>query len=111
MKFLMNNREWEIKELSQDEMRETFTKYDQKQESGRYFGLTWADTGMIYLDKDLCLGQKIQTLKHELMHCYIYCHLFDGDKSYTEEDLCNISANAHDSIHEIVVKYFKGAKK
>lgn len=27
MKFKMNNREWEVKELSQEEMREKFREY------------------------------------------------------------------------------------
>lgn len=58
-------------------------------------------------DKDLCLDQKKQTLKHELMHCYIGCYLFNVEKEYTEEDLCNISSNSHDIIHKIVEQYFK----
>lgn len=108
MKFEMNNRIWEIKELSQDEMRETFTKYDDPSKTGRYFGLTYMDNSKIYIDKDLCLDQKKQTLKHELMHCYIGCYLFNDDnRNYTEEDLCNISANSHNIIHDIVEKYFK----
>ena len=111
MKFYMNNRQWEIKELSQDEMRETFTKYEEPAKSGRYFGLTWLDTSSIYIDKDICLDQKKQTLKHELMHCYIGCFLFnDDEKQFSEEDLCNISANSHDIIHEIVEDYFANKK-
>lgn len=109
MKFKMNNRNWEIIELSQDKMRETFTKYDEPSKTGRYLGLTYVDNNKIYIDKDLCLDQKKQTLKHELMHCYIACYLFDGeDKSFSEEDLCNISSNAHDIINKIYLNYFKG---
>ena len=110
MKFKMNNRDWEIKELSQEEMREKFReyKYDGEPKEGKYFGLTYFDKNKIYIDKDLCLDQKEQTLKHELMHCYIGCYLFNSEKEYTEEDLCNISSNSHDIIHEIVNDYFKG---
>lgn len=110
MKFKMNDREWEIIELSQEEIREKIReyKYDGEPKEGRYFGLTYLDNSKIYIDKDLCLDQKKQTLKHELMHCYIGCYLFNVEKEYTEEDLCNISSNSHDIIHKIVEDYFKG---
>lgn len=113
MKFEMNNREWEIIELSQEEIREKIReyKYDGEPKEGRYFGLTYLDNSKIYIDKDLCLDQKKQTLKHELMHCYIGCYLFNIEKEYTEEDLCNISSNSHDIIHKIVEDYFKGDKQ
>lgn len=113
MKFKMNDREWEIIELSQEEIREKIReyKYDGEPKEGRYFGLTYLDNSKIYIDKDLCLDQKKQTLKHELMHCYIGCYLFNAEKEYTEEDLCNISSNSHDIIHKIVEDYFKGDKQ
>lgn len=109
MKFKMNNRDWEIIELSQDEIRQHLKdyKYDGDPQEGKYFGQTYMDEQKIYLDKDLHIQQKKQTLMHELMHCYIGCFLFEnGKEHYTEEDICNISANAHDIIHEIVTKYF-----
>lgn len=109
MNFKMNDRLWKIVELSQEEIREKFKeyKYDGEPQEGRYFGLTYLDSGKIYIDKDLCLDQKMQTLKHELMHCYIGCYLFNDNRNYTEEDLCNISANSHDIIHDIVNEYFR----
>ena len=108
-KFSMNNRNWEIIELSQEDMRKTLTKYGDKPDGGRYFGLTYLGNRKSYIDKDLCLDQKKQTLKHELMHCYIGCYLFNDERSYTEEDVCNLSANSHDIIHKIVEGYFQNA--
>ena len=64
------------------------------------------DEQTIYIDKDLHIEQKRQTLMHELMHCYIGNYLY-STKEYTEEDLWNISANSHDIIHKIVEDYFK----
>lgn len=107
MKFKINNREWEIIELSQEKIKEKIKEYDgEVEEKGIYFGSTQTSNQKIYLDKDLCIEQKRQTLMHELMHCYIVCFLF-STKNYDEEDLCNISANSHDIIHEIVEQYFK----
>lgn len=106
MKFKINNRNFEIIEINQKEMRETFSIYDGEPQTGRYFGLTYLDNGKVYIDKDLCIDQKKQTLKHELMHCYIGCYLFNDERQYTEEDLCNISANSHDIIHKITENYF-----
>lgn len=110
MKFKMNDRDWEIIELDQDEMRKTFKKYDGEPKEGRYFGLTYMDDGIIYIDKDLCIGQKKQTLLHELMHCYIGCYIDTSDNTYNEEALCNISANSHYIIHKIVKDYFREVK-
>ena len=109
MKFKMNNREWIIKELTQDEIRQHIKdyKYDGEPREGKYFGQTYLDEQTIYIDKDLCIGQKKQTLMHELVHCYIECYLCNYYQKCTEEDICNISANSHDIIHEIVENYFK----
>lgn len=109
MEFEMNNRNWKIIELSQEDIREKFKKYkyDGEPQEGRYFGLTYTDSQVIYIDKDLHIQQKRQTLLHELMHCYIDCYLFNSRKGYDEEDVCNISSNSHQIIHKIVEKYFK----
>lgn len=112
MKFKMNNREWEIRELSQEEIRQHIKdyKYDGEPiEVGKYFGQTYFDEQIIYIDKDLHIEQKRQTLMHELMHCYIGCYLYEF-KGFDEENVCNISANSHDIIHEIVERYFKNGK-
>lgn len=107
MKFKINNRTWEIKELPQEEIREHLInyKYDGQPGEGKYYGQTYYDEQIIYIDKDLHPEQKRQTLLHELTHCYIGCYLFSS-KQFTEEDVCNISACSHDLIHKIVEDYF-----
>ncbi|MBR5303415.1 MAG: hypothetical protein IKU37_01145 [Candidatus Gastranaerophilales bacterium] len=112
MKFKMNDREWEIKELTQEEIRQHFInyKYDGEPVGGKYYGLTYMDEQTIYIDCGLHIEQKKQTLMHELMHCYIGCYITHQEKQYTEEDLCNISANSHYIIHKIVEEYFKENK-
>lgn len=109
MKFKMNDRDWEIIELSQEKIREKFReyKYDGEPKEGKYFGLTYIDTQKIYIDKDLHVQQKVQTLLHELMHCYIGSYLScSQEQMFNEELLCDISANSHIMISNIICKYF-----
>ena len=109
MNFVMNNRNWKIIEFSQEEIKQHMIdyKYDGEPADGRYYGQTYIDEQIIYIDKNLNSEQKRQTLLHELMHCYIGCYLFQNSKDYSEEDLCNISACSHDIISKIVNDYFK----
>lgn len=100
----MNNREWEIKEISQ----EMFEPSNNEAEQGDCFGLCDYEQQIIYLWQDLHQQQKRATLMHELMHCYIGCYFsFEDIGNYPEDVLCNIAANSHDIIHQIVEDYFK----
>ena len=108
MKFKINNMEWEIVEANQEEIKQEMKKhFDKPDEEGKYFGVTYLDTQKIFLDKDLHIQRKRNTLLHELAHCYIgsfITHL--GNKQYIEEDIADILANSHDIIREIVDEYF-----
>ena len=108
MKFKINNKNWEIKELSQQDMREELKKHnDSITEFGKYYGLTDTDIQTIFLDKDLCPDRKRSTLLHELGHCYIVTFITHLDRNYSEEDVVDIISNSHDIIREIVDKYFE----
>lgn len=104
MKFIINNREWEIKEVSKDWLLEEFKK--EYEDAVYCFGLTRYFQQIIYLNNELCNQVKKQTLYHELMHCYLWSYL-SNQFEYNEEQLCDVSANSHDIIHEIVSDYFK----
>ena len=106
MKFKINEREWKIVEINQEEMRKRVKEYDGKVDDGQYFGLTLIKYQMIYIAKDLCEDQKRQTLLHELMHCYLETYLFSIE-TLNVENLCDISACSHDVIHKIVEEYFR----
>lgn len=110
MNFKMNNRNWKIQELSQEEIREIYKdyKYDGDPGIGKYFGITYLDKQLIIIDKDLHPEQKKATLLHELMHCFIGCYGFSSSQdTYSEEDLCNLSSNSHQVIHDILEEYFE----
>lgn len=109
MKFKINNEEWAIKEVEQDE----FWKYNNKEQTsddGYYQGVAHLNQNEIWIDKKLPKDKKKKTLYHELMHCYINTHISTYDFNITEEILCDISANSHDLIHKIVEDYFKKEK-
>lgn len=103
MKFKMNNRTYEIKEVSQEDLRLEIGEID-----GDYFGLTIPKKQEIWLWKDLNEEQKRITLMHELSHCYMFCYITFNKTEFNEDDWADISANSHDIIHKIVEDYFKG---
>lgn len=113
MKFEINSCVWIIKEVTQEDIKkEMETRYNRHIEGepcneGRYFGTTYHDMQIIYLDKELPIDRKKKTLLHELTHCYIGSYITHMDKTYCEEDICDIVSNSYDIINKIVEKYFK----
>lgn len=103
MEFSINNRKWKILEVHQKEM------FDESEEkSGYYYGKCLIYKQIIYLDKDLPQETKRKTLLHELMHCYLSSYITLNFLDNISEDIwCDIAANSHDIIHEIVERYFK----
>lgn len=101
MKFKMNNDEWKIKEVAQKD----FDKDDDEQD-GYYYGRTKYATQEVWLWKDLKHEKKRRTLIHELTHIYISTYITNQSMDFNEEKLCDIAANSHDIIHNIVEKYF-----
>lgn len=113
MKFKMNNMNWTIKELSQNEIKVIVNKRRANEDENinstdtRYYGITYHDDLIIYLDKDLPKDRKKKTLLHELGHCYIGCYITHQEKTYDEEMVVDIISNSHNMIHKIVKDYFK----
>lgn len=117
-KFKMNNVEYTIKEVSQQEYKELRIKEDEEEgveisdvKSGIYQGSTHHTKGVVYIDKNLPHEIKRKTLIHELTHCYIREYITHEEKAYNEEMVADISANSHDIIHKIVEDYFKEGDK
>ena len=103
MNFEMNNELWKIKEVPQSE----FWEYDKKEpDGGHYRGVAHFRDNEVWIDEILSEKTKRKVLYHELMHVYIATHISLYEFNITEELLCDISANSHDIIHEIVDRYF-----
>lgn len=115
MKFKMNDCEWKILEISQEEIRNHLKELADKEleetpSVGKYCGCTFMDENIIYIDKCLPSDRKRNTLMHELTHCYIQSYMTHLNQNYLEENVCDINANSHDIIHKIVEDYFKSKK-
>lgn len=108
-KFKINNKNWEVKEKSQQEIKqEIINRYGNSKDDVVYFGITCLDTQTIFLDKDLCLDRKRTTLLHELTHCYIGTFITHMDRlDYDEEDIADIVSNSFDIISNIEKRYFE----
>lgn len=103
MKYIINNSEWEIKEISNAEInilcssdkKETFTH-----------GTTQYDCNTIFINEDT--HNKKKTLYHELTHCFMYEFGHNQwDKNFNNEDVCEIVASSHEIIHKIVKDYLE----
>lgn len=102
-KFTMNGIVYTIKEVEQKE----FWEHTVDEQDGYYYGQSHFQTNEVWIDKNLTVERKRKTLLHELMHCYIREYLTTRDIEPTEEVMCDISANSHYIIHNIVEDYFK----
>lgn len=69
------------------------------------FGVCKFLTQEILIDNSLKEDKQFQTLKHELTHAFLYCHLLDKKDNYTEEELCEFVAMYSEPIINIAKTY------
>lgn len=112
MRVKINGVEWKIEEKKQAEIKtiQNIRKGNEEENikdlNNRYYGITYTDDCIIYLDKDLPEDRKRKTLLHELAHCYINSYITHEDREYSEEMVADIVSNSFDIISEITNKYF-----
>ena len=113
MYFRINNVQWSIQEISQKEIKQFVNlrsgneeKEDIESLRDRYYGITYSDLNVIYLDQDLPKDRKRKVLMHELAHCYIVSNITHQEMKYNEEFVADIIANSFDFVDDIVKKYF-----
>lgn len=98
MKFKCNNSEWKIRVVD-----EATINNEMKQDGT--LGVT------IYKTQEILLLESqaniIKTLKHELMHVWLYeyGHAQDDNTTYGYEDICEIVASSNEFINEVVNEY------
>ena len=72
-------------------------------------GRSTYDDGIILIEKNT-FRQMILTLKHELMHVWLYENGHtnqDGQEIFDYEDVCELVALSNNFINTVVVKYLK----
>lgn len=102
MEVKINGTTWNIKEVD--------TRSQELNINGNQcYGTCKYHTQEICLDSSLKKSKKYQTLKHELAHAFISCHLLEQKKSYSEEEMCEYVALYADNIVEIASHYMEVA--
>ena len=108
MQFEINNKTWTIIEIEKEWL---VNKYNEEHEEKTtfVFGLCEYPTQTIFINKDMHEDQKRSTLKHELMHCWLWCN---GIVQFelSEEDVCNLVSASNHFINE-AVKIYEEAKE
>lgn len=86
-----------------------YTIYDVDRIIGKssYVGKTQYDIGIICIEKSN-MSEMLLTLKHELMHTWLYEHGHknqNGDEIFSYEDLCEYVALSNNFINRVVNRY------
>ncbi len=100
MEFEVNDSKWTI-----DIVDEATINNEMK--SDNVMGLTKFKTNEVLLLRKQ--GNIIKTLKHELMHVWLYEYAHAQDESFTYgyEDICEIVASSNNFINKIVKEFKK----
>ena len=99
MKLKINNKEWEIIELENDEFHKTRDSYNSEEHSqinddNFIFGFCLYSHHKIYLNKNQCYEELKSTLIHELIHAWLWsCGA--SYIEYTEDSLCDTVAASY----------------
>ena len=103
MKFTINGSTWEIQEKRLIDINKEET----------WLGVSRYAKGIIEIACDIPYPQKIRTLKHELVHVWLYeyGHQQNDEETFTYENVCDIISASNGFINEVTAKYEKMLKK
>ena len=106
MQFEINGDIWTVSYKTKQELIAMYeTEYDEK--AYYVFGLTQKPNYCIYINQEMIDEQKIKTLKHELVHCYIWEFGLYNAPNYNEEMVCDIVSSSNNMINKIVEQFIK----
>ena len=106
MNFKINNDTWKVLKKEHKEVLDELNA-DREEKYYYAFGLTKYSTHEIWINKNACIEQQIQTLKHELTHCYIFNYGLYNVPNFNEEMVCDLVSSINDFINEVVERYKK----
>jgi Zn-dependent peptidase ImmA (M78 family) len=105
MNFKINGNTWNITTIPNKQIDEI------EGNNGECFihGTTRYGLNKIFINEDA--PEPLRTLKHELIHIWLYEYGHRADeKQYNEEDICEIVASSNNFVNEIVEQYKKKLK-
>lgn len=104
MKFKINGVDWSVEKCSNSE---------NPLADGLFCGKTFFFDRKIYLNKDLNQSGLEETIRHELVHAFLYqTQILNQEKdfSYSEEMLCEFVGKYGKDIEKIAERYLKECK-
>ena len=84
---------WKLCFRDREEMNKIFFENRPVNEEMRISGVTEYTTSTVYIDKDLDGFILVKTLRHELMHIYLW-ETGQQDRVYNEEEVCDVMSVA-----------------
>lgn len=100
--FDLNNHTWMIDIVEDDKLLKEYQ--ERVPDAYSCFGLTFYKKHLIWISEDLCPEEKMRTLKHELVHAYIWEMGFYNADFNNEEMICDFVAAIYDFINEVLEK-------
>ena len=100
--FTINNHKWLIEEKDSEKLLEIYKERTGDTNSYMCNGLTFYKEHKIWIAKELCDDEIARTLKHELVHCYIWEMGFYNVEFNYEEIICDFVATIYDFIKKVL---------
>lgn len=102
MKFttMINEQIWTIEEKNRDEIKGRLDA------SGMCLGMCEYEPRIITLANNLSREQKMNTLRHELVHAFLFAYGFMYFQTFTDEQMADFFGYYGDKMNDIVRSYF-----
>lgn len=102
--FYIGRQEWAIITVDKNTIKELYDK-EYGEASDYVFGLTLYPSHEIWINNDMCFDQQLNTLAHELTHCFIWCNGLYHTDEFNEEMICDIVSASYNFVYEIVALF------
>lgn len=105
--FNINGMTYHIKECSTSEIYEAAKKDDPELgENTFFFGLCRYAAHEILINEDQEEEEKINTLRHEMTHCWLFNFGYRTAETFSQEALCDIVAACGKFVFDETKNYF-----
>lgn len=98
--FYLNGHEWYIDTRPESDLLDEYHK--RSPDAYSCFGLTFYKLHKIWISQDLCEDEMMRTLKHELVHAYIWEMGFYNADFNNEEMICDFVAGIYTFLKEVL---------